>query len=753
MTDCTDGETSRCHDDEELRLLHQHTMYRSPLAMILFGLIAFTMHATAQESAGPDWPFELQVENGMIVIYQPQLESFEGITLKARSAAAFTRTGEEEPVFGVVWFEAQVNTDRNNRTVKLEELKVTKVHVPKDSAATPEQLEEFKTRLSTEMMKWVPELSLDRLLASMASIEKRKQAASELKNTPPKIIFVSHPALLITLDGEPRLEPIDNSKVMRVVNTPFVMLFEPASKAYYLTDGTKYMTTMELNGFWVESESPSPGVKAVFGSQSSSADPRNEEDEGVANFDKHPEIVIATVPTELISSDGSPQYTPIENTTLLYMANTSSDVFLDIDTQNYYVLLSGRWYTNDSMEGDWQYVSSDELPEGFKVIPEHSPKATVLPSIAGTQEAIDAVNDSQIPQTSRIDRNGTITVEYDGAPHFEKVEDSSVVYATNTASSILMVNKIYYCCNQAVWYCAENATGPWIVCSEVPDEIYTIPPSCPLYNVTYVRVYSSTPNYVYVGYYPGYIGCYPYHGVVVYGTGYYYRPWHGNYYYARPCTYGVSIRYNSYTGNWGVRVSYGHHGVAVWGHNGYWGAGGCRGYGDVSLSRTVTTPRGTFTNEIDIERDRHGLDIDQNISWEPNDNLYDRQENRQRNMDDRRNGQDGRSGDRRDNLGNRRADGSRQRENNVFADRDGNIHRKTDQGWEKRQDGGWSKNDRTSNQNRQRDLNRDSQSRDHGTNRTRQYNQRPTSRSPGNRTGGRSGGGGRSRGGGGRRGR
>ncbi len=57
--------------------------------------------------------------------------------------------------------------------------------------------------------------------------------------------------------------------------------------------------------------------------------------------------------------------------------------------------------------------------------------------------------------------------------------------------------------------------------------------------MTYVYVYDSTPEVVYVGYYPGYTGSYLYNGCVVYGTGWYYRPWHGRYYYPRYRTWGI----------------------------------------------------------------------------------------------------------------------------------------------------------------------------------------------------------------------
>ena len=90
-----------------------------------------------------------------------------------------------------------------------------------------------------------------------------------------------------------------------------------------------------------------------------------------------------------------------------------------------------------------------------------------------------------------------------------------------------------------MWFEASAPTGPWAVAATVPEVIYTIPPSSRLYYVTFVRVYDSTPDVVYVGYTPGYYGTYVAPGgVVVYGTGYWYDPWIGNVWIGPPYTYG-----------------------------------------------------------------------------------------------------------------------------------------------------------------------------------------------------------------------
>ncbi|HYJ33903.1 MAG TPA: hypothetical protein VE326_11850, partial [Candidatus Binatia bacterium] len=69
--------------------------------------------------------------------------------------------------------------------------------------------------------------------------------------------------------------------------------------------------------------------------------------------------------------------------------------------------------------------------------------------------------------------------------------------------------------------------------------------------------YEATPDVVYVGYLPGYLGWYPYHGTVVYGTGYRYHGWRGrHHYYPRRFTWGFHARYNPWLGRWSFGFSY-----------------------------------------------------------------------------------------------------------------------------------------------------------------------------------------------------
>lgn len=65
-------------------------------------------------------------------------------------------------------------------------------------------------------------------------MRQEEEAAEELRMDSPKIIYSSSPAELILLDGDPVLRRIENMDLIRVVNTPYLLVFDPVSKSYFL---------------------------------------------------------------------------------------------------------------------------------------------------------------------------------------------------------------------------------------------------------------------------------------------------------------------------------------------------------------------------------------------------------------------------------------------------------------------------------------------------------------------------------------
>jgi len=696
------------------------------------------------------WPRQIEASNYTVVVYQPQPETFEGDDLTARMAVSVTAKGEAdaEPVFGAVWMTARVETDLDDRTVHILEITVPRVRFPE---ATEEQEQGLINLLESEIPSWDLEVSLDRLLSSLALVEDRRAASENLNNTPPQIIFVTFPAVLVTIDGEPRLQAIENSDFMRVINTPFMIILWNENNTYYLYAGEDaWYAADAITADWRLLDVV-PADVAALTPPDPAEEPVEAEPDSVEAEEPGPppQLQVATVPTELIVSRGDPEWTPIEGTDLLYLSNSESDVILEIGTQRYYVVLSGRWFVSESLYlGPWGHVSGDRLPEDFRNIPPDSDMGHLLVSVPGTELAEEAMLENQIPQTSAVERGeAKLEVTYDGEPKFEEIEGTEMQSAINTASQVIKVGDEYYACDEGVWFVAGSPTGPWAVADKVPQEIYTIPPTDKNYNVTYVYVYESTPEVVYVGYYPGYTGSYVYGGTIVYGTGWYYPAWYGTYYYARPATWGFHVRWNPWWG-WSFGFSYMagpfHFHMGFGGYRGWWGPVGWRGYG-----------RGYHRGW------HHGYRAGARAGYRAGyragqrSNLYNRPQNRSRSA-----------------QGNRATTGrapsaARDRSNNVYTDRAGNVHRRNQDGsWDRREGNNWTRSegapsqgqrdragDRQAPSAQQRDranrqapstqqrsgsLERDYQARQSGSQRSQNYN-RSRSSSGRSRSGGRRG--------------
>lgn len=648
-----------------------YILHRTRTFAIAVLMVALTAGCEAESAPPPaaldytsdpqptEWPIRLQTSTGTLDVFQPQPETFQGNTLTARAAVSLTRPGNQTPVFGTIWISARVFTDRDTRTVTVQSIAVRRVALPN---ANDPQEKQFADLLRQDIPSLHITCSLDGLMTSLQVAEREKTEAEQLQTTPPKIYFSTTPATLVTIEGQPKLQPVGTSGVRRVVNTPFVILSDRVSNQYFLKAGSTWMIAPAVLGPWA----PAAAVPAdVLAAAESVAPPQTQPTGPTAATTQPastPRIIVTETPAALIATDGPPAYTPLPNSELSYVSNTQSDVFLDRTANQYYVVLSGRWYRAASLQGPWEYVASDKLPTAFAKIPADSPKADVLPFVAGTMQAQQAVLDASIPQTAAIrrDSGSSLHVTYDGDPQFEPIEGTQLTYAVNSPQEVIHIGYEYYCCDQAVWYSSPTPVGPWTVAVSVPPEIYTIPPSNPLYNVRYVNIYDYDPQVVYEGYLPGYTGSYVFGPTVVYGTGYYYPGWYGAEYIPRPWTYGFGATYDFWTGSWGF--GFGDWWGPTWfvgvpWRHGWWGP---FGFHDFHRFRDFDRRFNEF--------ERRG---DERI------NIYRRPGNLAHNFD--------RSGVVRSSIG--RAPMA----NEVYAGHDGRIYRRTGAGWEEHTAGGWNR--------------------------------------------------------------
>lgn len=500
------------------------------------------------------WPRGVDLGDAQVLVYQPQINSWTDNQLNFRAALAIKPSGAKAETFGVIFATTRTQVDKVLRTVTFENLKIAKIDFP----TLPNRGAAYAAELETQFAQSIRTMSLDRLESSLA-LAGIKPPTVAVQNNPPWIIVSYAPAILVPIDGAPVLQAVPNSQFQRVINTRALILQGGPGPLFYIHVYDGWLQSSAITGPWTQSFNLAPGIEGVAQTLASSgavdmldggaqASPKPSLANGV------PTIYTSQVPAELIVFKGQPNFQPVTGTQLLWASNTTSDVLIDITNNNYYVLISGRWFDSAALTGPWTFVPSNALPPDFAHIPPQALAGAVLPTVAGTPQAQEAAISNSIPQTATIPlSNGpTFTPNFDGPPQYLPIDGTPLMYVANSSEPVIQVAPdVYFAVVAGVWFTAAQVTGPWIIATSVPTIIYTIPPASPLYYVTYVRIYEATPQYVYEGYTPGYLGTVisPY-GTVVYGTGYAYSPWIGTVWYPPPYTYGVAAApvYNPWVG-------------------------------------------------------------------------------------------------------------------------------------------------------------------------------------------------------------
>jgi hypothetical protein len=579
--------------------------------------------ALAQEEAS--WPTVLKSGDATATIYEPQPTSWPDRTKVYATAAMIIAKPGRANLVGTVDISAATSTDLTGRWVTFSHIEVLATHFPMLDTDQAAKVQAKIVAIAAKMGgRRIP---LDTLLLALNETPVDAQPVAT-KDVPPVIFHSNSPAVLVVTDGQPVMTPLKGTGLTFAVNTNWSLFQQTASGEWFLLDGANWLSAPAFTGPY----QPAGVLPADFNNlpdDASFADVRKYVPNGPAPA-VPPTVFVSTKPAQIIVTDGPPKLTPVAGAPLQFVSNTEAEVIFDPASSKYFVLFSGRWFSAPGLDGPWTYATPD-LPATFALIPPDGPQAAVLASVPGTAQAQEAVITAQIPVQTSLPVTATAQVTYAGTPNFVPIAGTDMSYAVNTYAQVIEANGLYYDCYNGAWYVSHTPTGPWILAASVPSVIYTIPPSSPLYPVTYVRIYSASPTVIVVGYTAGYtMGMISAAGVVVYGTGYYYPPYIVAgvvpIYYPYPYTYAGGVRYVPATGGWvtggAVYGPYGGvaarsyynpatgayaHGSAVWGPNGGAAYGSFSNpstgrYGSTSQSwspygrsgsSTVTGPNGT----------------------------------------------------------------------------------------------------------------------------------------------------------------
>jgi hypothetical protein len=564
-------------------------------SFITFGAI-FIGCITIAAAQGAGWPRAFNKDGAVLIVYQPQVDEWTNFSdLSFRFAFTLTPPAGKQFV-GVAVIHGTTAVDPDDDLVTISPLTMTSITFPSlDPGGTAQMSQLVRAFLPPSV-----NISLRRLIAS--SPKKATPTSVELRSDPPAIFVSYRPAILLYVEGKPQYSQIPDTKLEFVVNTPWPVFFDRKNSEYFLLVDKQWMTAGALEGPWTPtSKLPRDMDKLPHDPQWAplkSVIPPPKPDGAPA-----PTVFFSMVPGEVVLFDGPPQYSPIPGTELNYAVNTTSDVFFYNPAQQFYYLCAGRWFSAPSLQGPWTYATPS-LPTDFMHIPPANPAGRVLASVPGTEEAKDAVLLAQVPTTLIVDPAAAasqVSVTYFGEPQFAPIEGTSLLYATNTEDKVIQVGNVYYLCLQGVWFSSATPQGPWATATVVPQEIYTIPPSSPVYNVTYVTQNVTPTGSVQASYTTGYLGAFiagtAFGAIVVGGTGYYYPPYVG------VAVYGGYPAYVPYAGTYGVYAStayttaHGAYGVSHTAYGAYGSATSFAQYnpytGTYARGASVSTPYGS----------------------------------------------------------------------------------------------------------------------------------------------------------------
>ena len=308
--------------------------------------------AMVERPAGP-WPRELTSGDQTFSIFQPQYDRWEQGRLDGRSAVTVESPASPEPRYGMIWFTARTQVDKETQQVTLEDLTVSKADFP----TVPDGGAGYLAALQRAFSQPPPTIAVDRLQAEL-QIERAQNPGGivPVKNDPPRIIVSRVPALLERIDGQPVLRAVAGTPFQRVINTRILLLLDPSTGRYYVWLRNQWLAAPKLDGPWAMVSDPSSSLEAAkhVAVQSGQVDLLDNAPPDIARLlqaGSTPTLYVSTTPAELLVVNGRPAFAPVGDTGLLEVTNTDADLFLYTPEQAYYVLLSGRWFRAKFLQG------------------------------------------------------------------------------------------------------------------------------------------------------------------------------------------------------------------------------------------------------------------------------------------------------------------------------------------------------------------------------------------------------------------
>lgn len=489
----------------------------------------------------PEYPRTVESDELSMQVHHPLIDRWVDYALLEGWIPVEVTRGEGRSWVGAVRAQARTSVNLDQRLVQLRDKRVVDLRF-----SGPQPPDAVRNWIAESVLGSRHEIMLDELLLSLAEDFEPPVPVRDgrgFNQRPPRIVVSEAPMTLLLIDEEPVRAPIEGTSLDVVVNTDRDLFFDrDAAQWYLINEGTWQTQALLASGDWTSTERLPADVQQLaagdrWASVREALPPR-------LPAERPPAVLVSLEPTELVVIAGEPRLQAIPGADgLAVVSNTTRDLFRFEGA--WYFLAAGRWFEAEALDGEWALVES--LPEVFQDIPPDHGRASVRRSVPGTLESALAYIEATLPQERvlALDSAPAAPVWYAGEPRFEPIEETELARAVNSPFAVIRHNNFYYLNHEAAWYRSVDPSGPWRVAVQVPDALFDIPPSDPLYPVTFVRPVGNSDGAeeARFQYTEGYNGRYTIGRRAVEGTGWRYRPWisypaAGPVYWGYPPTYG-----------------------------------------------------------------------------------------------------------------------------------------------------------------------------------------------------------------------
>lgn len=527
--------------------------------------------AAAPPAAPPlqpwEFPREFQAAGRRMTVGEPTLVTRDDATgdLTLRFPAQVI-DGAGRITWGTIDAKGKSHLDLTSRLVLVDGLSTA-------SVALPQLAEKDREEISKGVPDSLPKeltIRLEILTAGPGAAPAEPATPPKFSMSAPEIIVRRTPAILVQIDGPIEKDVVADFPLEYVVNTASDLFRDPKSDTWYLLADAVWLEAKKLEGPWkVAAQTP------IVLSQLKVDHPRGHVRLYIAGTPEYaartggkkptppatiPEIIVRDKPAELVLLEGDPLFMMVQRgVKLQVVANTESDMLYYPKSGQYYLLVAGRWFAADEVDGPWREAFGG-LPDEFAKIPRDHVRGHVAWCVPGTPEAAEAAALATLEERVTISRGTSTTVNYEGKePRTVPIEGTPIKVVTNTDDDVFVVDGTYWCCSKGVWFRSDDGRGGWSPATKLPAALDQIPEGSGSYQSRACRALGAVEGGFRFGATGAYSGVFLWKGTPIYGTGFSRRGLlRGGNWYPSPRTYGENRWYDPVAGAFQPRnVRYG----------------------------------------------------------------------------------------------------------------------------------------------------------------------------------------------------